>query len=104
MIRHVVIAFAAAAVLCATTSSFAAEALTSNIPPFSIEQGPRVGFVREACAFRSDAGENALALEMALLEDEACLRASLLEDRLDDGVQGHVEGTPIKSCRSAGRR
>src|SRR3990172_466753 len=48
MMRHVVIAFAAAAVLCAATSSFAAEALTSNIPPFSIEQGPRVGFVRES--------------------------------------------------------
>jgi polar amino acid transport system substrate-binding protein len=47
MIRLVVIAFAAAAYFCATTSSFAADALTSNIPPFSIEQGPRVGFVRE---------------------------------------------------------
>ena len=47
MIRRVVIAFAAATSFCATTSSFAAEAFTSNIPPFSIENGPRVGFVRE---------------------------------------------------------
>lgn len=47
MIRHVIIAFAAAALSCATTSAFAADALTSNIPPFSIEQGARVGFVRE---------------------------------------------------------
>jgi polar amino acid transport system substrate-binding protein len=47
MISRVVTAFAAAAFLCATTSSFATDALTSNIPPFSIEQGPRVGFVRE---------------------------------------------------------
>ena len=46
MIGRVVIAFTAA-LLCAPPSSFAAEALTSNIPPFSIEQGPRVGFVRE---------------------------------------------------------
>jgi hypothetical protein len=44
---RVVIAFAAAACLGATTFSFAADALTSNIPPFSIEQGPRVGFVRD---------------------------------------------------------
>lgn len=47
MIRRVVIACAAAAFFCPTTSSFAAEAFTSNIPPFSIENGPRVGFVRE---------------------------------------------------------
>lgn len=47
MISRVVTAFAAAAFLCATTSSFATDALTSDIPPFSIEQGPRVGFVRE---------------------------------------------------------
>jgi hypothetical protein len=39
--------FTAAALFCTTTSSFAAEAFTSDIPPFSIEQGPRVGFVRE---------------------------------------------------------
>lgn len=47
MMRRVVIAFAAAASFCAATSSFAVDALTSNIPPFSIEQGPRAGFVRE---------------------------------------------------------
>jgi polar amino acid transport system substrate-binding protein len=47
MIRRVVIACTAAAFFCATTSSFAAEAFTSDIPPFSIENGPRVGFVRE---------------------------------------------------------
>jgi polar amino acid transport system substrate-binding protein len=47
MIRRVVIACAAAAFFVATTSSFAAEAFTSDIPPFSIENGPRVGFVRE---------------------------------------------------------
>jgi polar amino acid transport system substrate-binding protein len=47
MIRHLIISVAAAAFFCAATSSFAADALTSNIPPFSIEQGPRVGFVRE---------------------------------------------------------
>jgi ABC-type amino acid transport substrate-binding protein len=46
MIYRVAVA-AATLLLCATTSSFAADALTSNIPPFSIEQGPRVGFVRE---------------------------------------------------------
>lgn len=46
MIRRVITSFAAA-FLCATTPSFAADALTSNIPPFSIEQGPRTGFVRE---------------------------------------------------------
>lgn len=44
---HRVVAFAAATFFCATTSAFAADALTSNIPPFSIEQGPRAGFVRE---------------------------------------------------------
>jgi len=44
---RLVISFAAAVLFCGTTSSFAADALTSNIPPFSIEQGPRVGFVRE---------------------------------------------------------
>ena len=47
MLRRVVTTFAAAAFFCTTTSSFAADALTSNIPPFSIEQGPRAGFVRE---------------------------------------------------------
>lgn len=47
MIRRVVIACAVVAFFCASTSSFAAEAFTSNIPPFSIEQGPRSGFVRE---------------------------------------------------------
>lgn len=50
MIRRAAMAFAAAASLCAPPSSFAAEALTSNIPPFSIEQGPRPGFVREIVA------------------------------------------------------
>ncbi len=47
MIRRAAFALTAATLFCTTTSSFAAEALTSNIPPFSIEQGPRVGFVRE---------------------------------------------------------
>lgn len=47
MIHRVVIAFAAAAFFFTTSSSFAAEAFTSDIPPFSIEQGPRVGFMRE---------------------------------------------------------
>jgi polar amino acid transport system substrate-binding protein len=47
MIRRVTFALAATALLCTVTSSFAAEAFTSDIPPFSIEQGPRVGFVRE---------------------------------------------------------
>jgi polar amino acid transport system substrate-binding protein len=47
MIRRCAFALAAATMFCTTTSSFAAEALTSDIPPFSIEQGPRVGFVRE---------------------------------------------------------
>jgi ABC-type amino acid transport substrate-binding protein len=47
MIHRVFVVFAAATFFCATTSSFAADALTSNIPPFSIEQGPRAGFVRD---------------------------------------------------------
>ena len=47
MIRRAAFALTAATLFCSTTSSFAAEALTSDIPPFSIEQGPRVGFVRE---------------------------------------------------------
>lgn len=47
MKRRAIVAVAAAAFFCAPTISFAAEALTSNIPPFSIEQGPRVGFMRE---------------------------------------------------------
>lgn len=47
MIRRALVALAAAAPFCIPTSSFAAEAYTSNIPPFSIQQGPRVGFVRE---------------------------------------------------------
>jgi polar amino acid transport system substrate-binding protein len=46
MICRIAIAFAAA-FFFTTSSSFAAEAFTSNIPPFSIEQGPRVGFMRE---------------------------------------------------------
>lgn len=37
----------AAAFFCAPNFSLAAEAFTSNIPPFSIERGARVGFVRE---------------------------------------------------------
>ena len=38
----------AAVVFCSiSTLSLAADAFTSDIPPFSIEQGPRVGFVRE---------------------------------------------------------
>jgi len=45
MIHRLVMLFAV--VLSATTSSLAAEALTSNIPPFSIEQGTRPGFFRE---------------------------------------------------------
>jgi polar amino acid transport system substrate-binding protein len=49
MIRNVVIA-SAAAVLCTISPTFAADAVTSNIPPFSIEQGPRLGFVREIVA------------------------------------------------------
>jgi polar amino acid transport system substrate-binding protein len=49
-ICRAVTAFAAAAFFCAPTPSFAADAFTSNIPPFSIEQGPRVGFVREVVA------------------------------------------------------
>jgi polar amino acid transport system substrate-binding protein len=40
-------ALAAIALLCVPTLSPAADAFTSDIPPFSIEQGPRVGFVRE---------------------------------------------------------
>jgi len=47
MMHRVVVAFSAAACLGASLSSFAADALTSNIPPFSIEHGPRPGFVRE---------------------------------------------------------
>src|SRR5262245_46607844 len=47
MTRRVVIAFATAAFTCAAAYSFAADALTSNIPPFSIENGSRPGFVRE---------------------------------------------------------
>jgi ABC-type amino acid transport substrate-binding protein len=47
MIRRDVTALAAAVFFCAPTSLFAADAFTSNIPPFSIEQGPHVGFVRE---------------------------------------------------------
>jgi polar amino acid transport system substrate-binding protein len=47
MISRAAFALAAAASFCTTTSSFAAEAFTSDIPPFSIEKGPRVGFVRE---------------------------------------------------------
>ena len=47
MTCRVVTSFAAAMFSVATLSSLAAEALTSNIPPFSIEQGPRVGFMRE---------------------------------------------------------
>ena len=50
MIRRTLIALAAAACCCAPTSAFAADAFTSDIPPFSIEQGPRVGFVREIVA------------------------------------------------------
>ena len=50
MIRRTVIALAAAACFCAPTSAAAADAFTSDIPPFSIEQGPRVGFVREIVA------------------------------------------------------
>ena len=38
----------AAVVFCSiSTLSLAADAFTSDIPPFSSEQGPRVGFVRE---------------------------------------------------------
>jgi polar amino acid transport system substrate-binding protein len=44
MIRY---AFVAAAFFCAPTLSLAADAFTSSIPPFSIEEGARVGFVRE---------------------------------------------------------
>ena len=47
MMHSIVIEFAAAAFFFTTSSSFAAEAFTSDIPPFSIEQGPRVGFMRE---------------------------------------------------------
>lgn len=47
MIRRALVAFGVAALSCVPTSSFAAEAFTSTIPPFSIEQGSRVGFVRE---------------------------------------------------------
>lgn len=50
MIRRAVITFAAAACFCAPTSASAVDAFTSDIPPFSIEQGPRVGFVREILA------------------------------------------------------
>ena len=50
MIRRTVIALAAAASFCGPTSAPAADAFTSDIPPFSIEQGPRVGFVREIVA------------------------------------------------------
>jgi len=39
--------FVAATLYGTAISSLAAEALTSNIPPFSIEQGTRAGFVRE---------------------------------------------------------
>jgi len=46
MICRLVISVAAT-LFGATASSFAADALTSNIPPFSIEQGGRVGFVWE---------------------------------------------------------
>ena len=47
MRRHACLAVAAGAFFCAPTLSLAADAFTSNIPPFSIEQGQRVGFVRE---------------------------------------------------------
>lgn len=48
MIHRVFVAFAAATFFfCTMTSSFAADALTSNIPPFSIEHGSRAGFVHE---------------------------------------------------------
>ena len=47
MARRAALAFAAAALFCAPMSSFAAEALTSNIPPFSLEQGSRPGLMRE---------------------------------------------------------
>ena len=42
MTCRVVTSFAAAMLSMATLSSLAAEALTSNIPPFSIEQGPAI--------------------------------------------------------------
>lgn len=47
MIRHALLAVAVGAFFCAPALSLAADAFTSNIPPFSIEQGQRVGFVRE---------------------------------------------------------
>jgi polar amino acid transport system substrate-binding protein len=50
MSHRAVVAFAAAVISCAPASSFGAEAFTSNIPPFSIEQGPQVGLVREIVA------------------------------------------------------
>ena len=40
-------ALAAVVFCCISTLSLAADAFTSDIPPFSSEQGPRVGFVRE---------------------------------------------------------
>ena len=54
MINRATAAFAAAAFFCAPTSSLAVDAFTSNIPPFSIEQGPRVGFVREIVSAIAD--------------------------------------------------
>ena len=47
MIRRFVISLTAAAFFFVTTSSPATDAFTSDIPPFSIEQGTRVGFARE---------------------------------------------------------
>jgi len=47
MVSRVLMSLAAAVLSGVAMSSLAAEALTSNIPPFSIEQGPRVGFMRE---------------------------------------------------------
>ena len=50
MKHRAVLAFAAAILSGAPASSFATEAFTSNIPPFSIEQGSQAGFVREIVA------------------------------------------------------
>jgi ABC-type amino acid transport substrate-binding protein len=67
MVRRIVIAWAAVVVFCAPTSSFAADAFTSNIPPFSIEQGPRVGFVREIV---SETGKR-LGINVTIVYDES---------------------------------